>query len=149
MKSPFTGGKVIKKTEQKTANYRGKEYEYMYTCYVCVDTNTEFTTTALDEKNTKQVYDQYRLEFGIPFPNEIRSIREKFNLSASMMSLILGFGENQYRLYENGEMPSLSNGRILNCIIKYPQVIQAFVDSAKRELPTRKYNFLKSKIASL
>ena len=29
------------------------------------------------------------------------------------MSRILGFGANQYRLYETGEMPSLSNARLI------------------------------------
>ena len=32
------------------------------------------------------------------------------------MSRILGFGANQYRLYEAGEMPSLSNARLITLI---------------------------------
>ncbi len=33
-----------------------------------------------------------------------------------MMSRLLGLGENQYGLYEKGEMPALSVGRLLSLV---------------------------------
>lgn len=55
------------------------------------------------------------------------------------MSVILGFGENQYRLYENGDMPSLTNGRILKTI-QVPAVFATFVEAAKNLLNTEEYD---------
>lgn len=86
-----------------------------------------------------QIYNQYRTKYGIPFPDEIRSTRRKYGLSATKMSVILGFGENQYRLYENGDMPSLTNGRILKTI-QVPAVFATFVEAAKNLLNTEEYD---------
>ena len=49
------------------------------------------------EANIFQVYNQYRVKHGIPFPDEISGIREHYGLSAAKMAQILGFGINQYR----------------------------------------------------
>ena len=102
--------------ETRTANYRGECYSYTASYYLCKDSGEHFTTTALDMEAMEQVFRQYRERHGIPFPAEIRAIRMKYRVSAAKMSRILGFGANQYRLYENGEMPSLSNARLITLI---------------------------------
>lgn len=129
MKSPFTGGNVVLHSEKRTA-VSERKVRIHFLSYQCVDTRELFTTTELDTANTMQIYNQYRTKYGIPFPDEIRSIRRKYGLSATKMSVILGFGENQYRLYENGDMPSLTNGRILKTI-QVPAVFATFVEAAK------------------
>lgn len=139
MKSPFTGGNVVLHSEKRTAVFRKEKFEYTFLSYQCVDTRELFTTTELDTANTMQIYNQYRTKYGIPFPDEIRSIRRKYGLSATKMSVILGFGENQYRLYENGDMPSLTNGRILKTI-QVPAVFATFVEAAKNLLNTEEYD---------
>lgn len=64
----------------------------------------------------EQVYRQYRERHGIPSPDDIKAIRMKYRVSAAKMSRILGLGANQYRLYESGEMPSLSNARLITLV---------------------------------
>src|SRR5690606_16846755 len=54
--------------------------------------------------------------FNIPFPDEIKKIREKYSLSALKMSEILGFGVNSYRQYESGEIPSTANAKLIQMI---------------------------------
>lgn len=138
MRSPFTGGKVTLITETRKAVFRKEEYEYTYICYKCVDTQETFTTTQIDFVNTTQIYNSYRTQHGIPFPDEIREIRSRYALSASKMSKILGFGDNQYRLYENGEMPNIGNGRVLKAI-QDPQTFETFVNAAKDILSNEEY----------
>jgi len=111
--SPFTGGKVVLKTERKEVEFRKSKFEIIYHYYVCEDTREEFTDTQTDELNLIQVYNQYREKEGIPFLPEIRDIRQKYGISAAKMSLILGFGTNMYAKYEAGEMPNISNGRMI------------------------------------
>lgn len=41
------------------------------------------------------------------------SAKFDFHSSIDKMSEILGLGVNTYRLYENGEMPTVSNGRLI------------------------------------
>lgn len=111
--SPFTGGKVTLVKENKEFEFRKSKFEILYHYYVCEDTKEEFTDTQIDELNLIQVYNQYREKEGIPFPLEIKDIRNKYNISAAKMSQILGLGTNMYAKYEAGEMPSISNGRMI------------------------------------
>lgn len=138
MKSPFTGGETVLVTETRKAVFRKEEYEYTYLCYKCVDTQETFTTTQMDMFNTLQIYNSYRSAHGIPYPDEIKEIRNRYMLSALKMSRILGFGDNQYRLYENGEIPNVANGRVLKAI-QSPKTFETFVEAAKNVLSNDEY----------
>lgn len=113
MKSPITGKEMALIKEKRPMVFRKETFEIVFHFYKCEDSGEQFTTTSLDEVNTNQVYNQYRDKFNIPFPEEIMSIREKYGLSAKKMSSVLGFGANCYRQYEAGEMPSISNARLI------------------------------------
>ena len=138
MKSPFTGGNAILKTEKAELEFRREKFQYISLYYLCEDTNERFTTTEIDTLNLSQVYNQYRVKYGIPFPDEIKNIRKMYDLPASKMSAILGFGDNQYRLYENGDIPSEANGKILS-LINNKDVFRSFVENAKNQLETKEY----------
>lgn len=99
--------------EKTKLPYRKDEFEIMYHAYECDETKERFTDDELDWININQVHNQYREKYGIPFPEEVRKIREKYDVSAKKMSEILGLGSNAYRLYESGEMPSVSSGRLI------------------------------------
>ena len=116
MKSPITGKEMVLTKERRSIDFRKESFEIVFHFYKCEDSGEQFTTTALDEVNMNQVYNQYRDKFNIPFPDEISRIREKYDLPASKMSAILGFGVNSYRQYEAGEMPSISNARLIQMI---------------------------------
>ncbi len=116
MKSPITGAAMTLTKERRSMDFRKETFEIVFHYYKCEDSGEQFTTTVLDEVNMNQVYNQYRDKFNIPFPDEIIRIREKYGLSAAKMSEILGFGVNSYRQYESGEMPSVSNARLIQMI---------------------------------
>lgn len=114
IESPITGGKAMLHTENATSTYRKERYSYIRYYYVCEDTGTEFTTTESDALSLSQIHDQYRKSHGIPTVQEIRDLRKEFGISAERLSKILGFGENQYGLYEKGEMPTIANARLIS-----------------------------------
>ncbi|MCM1489632.1 MAG: Panacea domain-containing protein, partial [Muribaculum sp.] len=87
----------------------------------------------LDEANLFQVYNEYRTRHAIPFPDQIIGLREHYRLSAAKMSQILGFGINQYRMYEDGEVPSLSNARTLLAAGE-KALFKSFVEAAKSDM---------------
>lgn len=116
MKSPITGKEMILTKESMSINYRKETFDVVFHYYKCEDSGEQFTTGELDDVNMNQVYNQYRDLFNIPFPDEIIRIRSKYNLPAIKMSAILGFGANSYRQYESGEMPSVSNARLIQMI---------------------------------
>jgi len=104
---------MLLKFEQRALEFRKETFEVAYHFYLCEESGEQFTTTELDELNMSQLYNQYREKHKLPFPDEIKAIREKYGLPATKMSEVLGFGINSYRNYENGEVPSLSNGRLV------------------------------------
>lgn len=121
MQSPITGKQMqLVKEPGIKLNFRKEEFEITYHYYLCEDSGEQYTTDELDRINLTQVHNTYREKYGVPFPDEIKEIREKYDISASKMSEILGFGANSYRLYEAGEIPSVANGRLI-LAIKHPR----------------------------
>ncbi len=116
MRSPITGKEMELLKEKRTIQFRKSSFDVVYHFYYCSNSKEQFTTTQLDELNTNQVYNQYRDLNNIPFPEEIIRIKKKYGLSASKMSEILGFGINSYRQYEKGEIPNVSNARLIQMI---------------------------------
>lgn len=143
--SPLTGGKVILHKEPDTLMFRNEEFAYTSYEYECVDTGQRFTDTELDWKNMNQIYSQYRAKHGIPSPKELTETREFYGLSAAKMSEILGLGTNQYRLYEEGQMPSEAIGKMLRSI-QTPAVFLGYVEGCKNQMPEEEYNKLCQKI---
>jgi putative zinc finger/helix-turn-helix YgiT family protein len=116
MKSPITGKEMKLFKTRRSIDFRKETFSIVYHYFECEDSKEQFTTTALDEVNMNQVYNQYRDKYNIPFPDEIHKIRTKYGLSAVKMSEILGFGINSYRQYESGEMPSVANAKLIQMI---------------------------------
>lgn len=148
MKSPFTGKEMQIVYEKRIWNFRGEPYEYVHTAWLCADSGEKFTTDEADDAGFLQVTNQYRIKYGIPFTDEIVAVRAKYGISASKMSLILGIGVNQWRRYEAGEVPSVSNGRMIHSIMN-PEVFRNYVWSARNLLDEKEYYRLLSGIDSI
>lgn len=112
LKSPMTGKDMVLCREKRTIPFRKEEFEILYHFYKDTD-GEQYTEEFTDEVNLNQVYNQYRDKYNLPFPDEIKAIRAKYDLSAIKMSEVLGFGANVWRNYESGEVPSESNARLI------------------------------------
>lgn len=125
--------------EPDTTIYRGDVFKYVHLAYRDPDSGDQWTTDELDESNTNQVYNQYRIKHGIPFPADIAAMRKHYDVSALMMSRIMGFGVNQWRKYEDGEIPNESNARAIiaaadvNTFLRFLDMASADIDGDKRE----------------
>ena len=148
MKSPFTGKEMKLVYEQRTWNFRGEEFEYTHASWLCIDSGEQFTTDETDNAAFAQVTNQYRAKYGIPFTDEIVQIRKSYGISASKMSKLLGFGINQWRLYEAGEVPSVSNGRTIRSI-STPAGFLNILESAINTLDYKDYQKIRNNINSL
>ncbi len=130
--------------EERTATFRKEEFTYTHTGIIDED-GEMWTTTELDEANMYQVYNQYRERHGIPFPDEIAGLRQHYGISAAKMSLILGFGINQYRMYEDGEVPSISNARTI-IAARDKAMFMSFVEASKADLTEAEYSRICKKV---
>ncbi len=130
--------------EIRIATFRKEEFSYVHTGIIDED-GEMWTTTEMDEANIFQIYNQYRIKHGIPFPDEISGIREHYGLSAAKMAQILGFGINQYRMYEDGEVPSVSNARTI-IAAREKDVFLSFVEASKPEMSEQEYQRIRKKV---
>jgi putative zinc finger/helix-turn-helix YgiT family protein len=136
---PICDGQSSLIIEDGSNNFRKETFQvhsYYYKCNKCEE---EFTTTELDQINVTQVYNQYREFHNIPSSEQFRLIRERYNLSASKMSLILGIGQNQFSLYESGEIPNESNSQLISLIID-PDIFKAHLLKRKSILQPKDYD---------
>jgi putative zinc finger/helix-turn-helix YgiT family protein len=116
MKSPLTGNEMTLLKEWRTMEYRKEQFEVMFNFYRCIDTGEQFENEQFSQLNFNQVINQYRVKHHIPFPEQIKAIREKYELSAAKMSEIMGMGTNSWRNYENGEVPSKAHANLIQLI---------------------------------
>ncbi len=100
----------------ETLAFRGEDYAVQQAYWYDPVASSEFTTAPLDDLTLAQVHGAYRERHGIPFPEEIKRIRGQYGMSARGMSDILGFGVNQYRLYEGGEVPTVPHGKLIRSV---------------------------------
>lgn len=147
MKSPFTGGDTELKKEPRMLEYRKDSFEISYHYYQCVESGERFTTTEIDTLNINQVHNKYREKYGIPFTDEIGYIREKYGLSATKMSEVLGLGVNVYRNYEGGEMPSVATGRLIR-LSQVPDEFNKLLEMSRNALEPAEYERVKKKMNS-
>lgn len=147
MKSPFADCEATLMEEMRELKYRGEMYSYLHRFYRCDNTGIDFTTTELDDESIGQVYSQYRKKYNIPFPEELMATRKKYGLSSAKMSEILGMGINQYRLYEEGEMPSLAVGKVLRSI-EDPYIFKRFLDNSVNQFSKRDFEKMEGKVSA-
>ena len=131
--------------ENDTWDFRGEKFPYVHIAFRNDEHNEQFTTTESDTVCYEQVTNQYRAKYGIPYTDEIIAVSQRYGISADKMSLILGIGINQYRLYEQGEVPSVSNGRMIRSIMN-PKVMLEMVESSKNELSASEYDKIIAKV---
>lgn len=116
VKSPFTGGKAKEVYALESMEFRGEKYLVHSRYYQCEETGQKFSSSEQDGATLNDLYSQYRIKHGIPFPDEIKAIRLRYKMNYSQIGKLLGFGVNQWAKYESGQVPSESNGRLISAL---------------------------------
>ncbi len=124
IQSPFSDKVLVVQSKIEKLSFRKDEFEVVYHYYE--DAGQQFTTTETDELTMQQLYNQYREKYKLPFPTQIQAAREKYQISATKMAEVLGFGANVYRQYESGEVPNQSNARLIQ-LAKDPEEFKKLV----------------------
>jgi putative zinc finger/helix-turn-helix YgiT family protein len=145
---PYCDGVANLRKEVKGITYRKEVFKIVAHFYRCEKCGEEFTTTEADTISLIQVHNQYREKNNIPFADEIGTIRQKYELSASKMSEVLGLGANGYSNYENGEIPTPAYGNLISAAAE-PNTFMNFLDKAKERFSDNAFNKAKERIVSL
>lgn len=67
----------------------------------------------IEEENQRKAFDAYREKFNLLKPEEIKSIRETYHLTAQEFSTILGFNSNIIARFERDSIQTQSQNEII------------------------------------
>ena len=125
---------VIK--EQMIGTIKGETYTYTGKVAKCKECNSDIFVNSINDYNLKALYDVYREKNGIISLEKILEICEKYNISKRPLSLLLGWGEQTYSRYCNGDIPSKQYSDILNKIYESPVFYSELLENNKEKLPS-------------
>lgn len=123
------------------------EYTEVYYLDYEVDENTgvinknlvkHYTRSQMD-RNLKSLKNAYHVAKGAADPTEIINYRNKYNIPASTLSLVLGFSKNTISNIENEGITSLSTGRLIKICLNNKDIVYQYIqlcdsiDSQKKE----------------
>jgi putative zinc finger/helix-turn-helix YgiT family protein len=142
---PYCDGMAVLMKQPRELTYRKEVFKIIEHFYKCEKCNEEFTTTESDTISLVQAHNQYREKHKILFPEDIIVLREKYGLSATKMSEVLGLGVNGYSNYEKGEMPNPAMGNLIKTADK-PEVFMELLENAKQYFSENSFEKVKNKV---
>ena len=95
----------------------------------------------------KSLYDAYRQKHGIISLKDIQAIPEKYNIGKRPLSLLLGWGEQTFSRYYDGDMPSKQYSERLKQVLAAPAYYLSLLEIGKDNLKSEKA-YEKSKTAT-
>ncbi len=107
MKSENQAGRVLRRVRH-SVSFKNEKFDVVCHCY---------DSASLPEKvegiNLKQAESLYRQKYGLPFPEEVTMLRERYGLTSHRLSEILAMGPNTIKKYERGEIPAPALGHMI------------------------------------
>lgn len=102
----------------------------------------------LDTATLKTVYAIYRQKHNLISPEELRAVREKYDLSQRSLGALLGWGEVTITRYENGSVPDEVHNSVLR-LIHDPFNMQELFETNGHRLNKLAYKKLAHRIEEL
>lgn len=115
------------------------------TCTICGEEIVDFEH---DDANFRKAYDQYKVINGLLTSQEIKEIRECYEVSQVAFARILGVGDKTIARYENG---SLQDEAINNLIMlaKDPYNFQKLLNKNKTKISKDEFDRIEAKVLML
>lgn len=117
-----------------TSIIRDKEYSYVGKEARCTNCGSLVYIPELLDANLRALYDVYRQKNGIIALEKIQEITKKYNIGKRPLSLLLGWGEQTFSRYYDGDMPTKQYSEILTRIYNEPQFYFNLLESNKENL---------------
>ena len=116
---------------------KGAEYHYTGKEARCIGCNTQIYVSEINDSNLKALYDVYRKENGIVSLEVILAIPEKYAIGKRPFSLLLGWGEQSFSRYCDGDMPTKQYSEILTRIYEDPSYYAELLEAGKVNLKSQ------------
>lgn len=115
----------------------------------CLECGEELNDNELFEKNSKLARDKYIEQYNILSIQEIKDIINKYDIGATILSKVLGWGDVTITRYLNGKLPSKTYSDKLREINANPQLLLSLLEENKSQIKLVAYNKCKNKINKL
>lgn len=132
--------------KQMDGTIKGETYTYLGKAARCTDCNSEIYVEEINDYNLKTLYDKYREKQGIISLDTILKISEKYAIGKRPLSLLLGWGEQTFSRYCEGDVPTKQYSEILQKIYDKPKYYEQILEENKGNLKTEA-SYKKSKKA--
>lgn len=117
---------------------KGIEYHYIGKEVRCVKCNTSVYVPKINDSNLKALYEVYRKENGIVSLDVILAIPKKYAIGKRPLSLLLGWGEQTFSRYCDGDIPTKQYSEILTKIYDDPIYYAELLEAGKENLKSQK-----------
>ena len=117
---------------------KGIEYHYIGKEVRCVKCNTSVYVPEINDSNLKALYEVYRKENGIVSLDVILAIPMKYAIGKRPLSLLLGWGEQTFSRYCDGDIPTKQYSKILTKIYDDPIYYAELLEAGKENLKSQK-----------
>ena len=117
-----------------TASIKGKQYSYTGTEAHCKECGSAVYVPEIIDANLRALYDVYRKENNIIPLDEIKKIPAKYSIGKRPLSLLLGWGEQTFSRFADGDIPSKQYSDILQHIYNDPEYYLQLLISNKNNL---------------
>ena len=115
---------------------KGEKYSYIGKEAHCVDCGSEIYVAEVNDFNLKALYDAYREKNNIVSLQVVLEIPEKYAIGKRPLSLLLGWGEQTFSRYCDGDMPTKQYSEILQKLYDYPAYYAEILENNKGNLKT-------------
>ena len=128
---------------------KNEKIEYIEINYYCDNYDEEFADGKLIDQNLQRARDQYRIKHKLLTSFQIKELREKYKLSQSDLSLILGWGEITITRYETKEIQNENYDIVLRSLIDNPYKLYDYFLINKDKFSNKKQLTIVKKIFSV
>lgn len=126
------------KENTESAKLKGEVYEFTSHTAYCDKCGEEIYVAALEDANLVALYDAYRKRHGIISLEDIKAIPEKYDIGKRPLSLLLGWGEQTFSRYFDGDMPTKQYSETLKRIYADPAFYLSLLERNKDNLKSNK-----------
>lgn len=135
------------KDKYMSAELKGATYNYYGKVAVCNECANEIFVDEINDYNLNQLYNEFRKQHNIVSLEKIMEIPQKYNIGKRPLSLLLGWGEQTFSRYYDGDMPTQQYSATLQKIYEDPEYYLSILESNKDKLKSQS-SYEKSKLAA-
>lgn len=114
----------------------------------CKHCGEQIWNDELDNNNLQEAYHKYRSVHGLLQPEDIKEIREKYNITQTTFAKILGFGEKTIARYETGSIQDSAQNNLME-LANFPNVFEHLLKKSISNISKSDYDKAIEALANL